>query len=164
MFGGSTRRRWWVAVIVALTFTGAALVLVELPGSVAAGDPTGQILARLRVVAASVPKGAHVTQASYKEPLQDCPGKSGWSPAGADISFTWDGTRQELFGSIGRVLMRSGWRWNPTTRSPAQWAHLAYWNWTTTLFPSEPAIAELVPDGGSNWDLLAEAPAVPPRC
>jgi hypothetical protein len=93
-----------VGLVVVLGLLGYWLVQPAHAG----GDPGGSIMQSVKqTLLSSLPQGAHVTRADYKEPhwTQACD----WSGVFATLSFTSDQSPEEVVRHAGSVLTASGW-------------------------------------------------------
>jgi len=147
---------------VVCAFAASLLIVVVsgfsgVPGPVGNPDPGHRLLDAIRPVVKAVPGGATITRRTFDEPHWDsCDGVRstyGWDPATVDVGFTPHGLSDaEVFGHIKTALAAQGWTIDAGTSQDGAWY------WSRQVEGRDASIQLLAGDGGSDWDLQANAP------
>jgi hypothetical protein len=141
------------------------------PSTGAAGDPGGRMLAALRPVASAVPSQARMNWTHFDEPkLDSCDGQpetEGYEPVTVQADFSWQESADTVLASVRHALESTGWRWTGTAPPAFPGQNYgttdAIGTWAKTLPGGRPATAALsTAAAGTEWSLIAEAPATLP--
>jgi hypothetical protein len=172
------RRTRWRSRLVAVFAVGSIIGGVVLwqastsgppPGT---GDPHGQILRSLDVVAVAVPAGSSDASLVQEEPRwANCPrGESGWyGGPEADAEFLSSSSPEAVRTAVAKVMLDHGWQAgaSPEAGSANPYPQgVIVAGWTKALGTvSASAILTKNPDGtdARAWDLSADASPIGPQ-
>jgi len=168
------RRSGLVVILVAgVIIGGVSLWHAFSPGPPpGTGDPNGELIRSLDVVADAIPSRSTDVSVIHEEPMwANCPrDESGWyGNAEADAEFLSSSSPETVRRSVAKIMLDHGWQsgfsttGGPTTPHPLGGAVA---EWTKVLGTvSANAVLTKNPGGGDtrSWDLSAVAPPIGPQ-